>query len=162
MTCWGGFNVLHSKFSLWRDKEPRSIHSRDKLFATLWTVVCQALLSMRFSRQEYWTGLPFPSPGNFLTQGSNSGVLSYRQSPALQADSSPTEPLGKPHRSHLSSINSHLGSWNSLLPLALSSYNRTTLHTAVRMTQNAVSPHDSCGGAPVISHHRWVTFQHLP
>ena len=30
--------------------------------ATLWTVVCQALLSMGFSRQEYWSGLPFPSP----------------------------------------------------------------------------------------------------
>ena len=32
--------------------------------ATLWTVACQALLSMGFSRQEYWSGLPFPSPGD--------------------------------------------------------------------------------------------------
>ena len=32
--------------------------------ATPWTVVCQAPLSMKFSRQEYWSGLPFPSPGD--------------------------------------------------------------------------------------------------
>ena len=33
------------------------------LFATPWTVACQAPLSLEFSRQEYWSGLPFPSPG---------------------------------------------------------------------------------------------------
>ena len=37
--------------------------SRVPLFATLWTVACQAPLSMGFSRQEYWTGFPFPTPG---------------------------------------------------------------------------------------------------
>ena len=36
-----------------------------RLFVTLWTVACQTLLSMGFSRQEYWSGLPFPSPGDF-------------------------------------------------------------------------------------------------
>ena len=35
-----------------------------RLFVTLWTVVCHAPLSMEFSRQEYWSGLPFPSPGH--------------------------------------------------------------------------------------------------
>ena len=35
--------------------------SRVHLFATLWTVACQASLSMGFSKQEYWSGLPFPS-----------------------------------------------------------------------------------------------------
>ena len=35
-----------------------------QLFATAWTVACQASLSMGFSRQEYWSGLPFPSPGD--------------------------------------------------------------------------------------------------
>ena len=34
-------------------------------FAALWTVDCQASLSMGFSRQEYWSGLPFPPPGDF-------------------------------------------------------------------------------------------------
>ena len=37
--------------------------SRVRLFATPWTVAYQALPSMRFSRQEYWSGVPFPSPG---------------------------------------------------------------------------------------------------
>ena len=35
-----------------------------QLFATPWTVACQTPLSMRFSRQEYWTGFPFPPPGD--------------------------------------------------------------------------------------------------
>ena len=43
------------------------------------TVACQAPLSMGFSRQEYWSGLPFPSPGIFLTQGSNPGLPHCRQ-----------------------------------------------------------------------------------
>ena len=48
------------------------------LFVTLWTVIFQAPLSMGFSKQEYWNGLPCPPPGIFLTQGSNS-----HQPPAL-------------------------------------------------------------------------------
>ena len=39
-----------------------------------WTVACQAPLSTEFSRQKYWSVLPFPSPGIFLTQGSNLGL----------------------------------------------------------------------------------------
>ena len=50
-----------------------------RLFATPWTVAHQAPLSMKFSRQEYWNGLPFPFPGIFPTQGSNSGLLHHRQ-----------------------------------------------------------------------------------
>ena len=42
--------------------------SRVQLFATLWTVAHQAPLSMEFSRQEYWSGLPCPPPGYYLTQ----------------------------------------------------------------------------------------------
>ena len=55
-----------------------------------WTVVCQAPLSMEFSRQEYWSGLPFPSTGDLPNPGIKPG------SPALQADSLPSEPPGKP------------------------------------------------------------------
>ena len=44
-----------------------------------WTVAYQAPLSMRFSRQEYWSGLPFSSPGFFLIHGSNLGLLNCRQ-----------------------------------------------------------------------------------
>ena len=56
--------------------------------ATPWTVACQASLSMGFSRQEYWSGLPFPSPGDLLNSGTEPG------SPTLQADSLPTELSG--------------------------------------------------------------------
>ena len=52
-----------------------------------WTAACPALLSMEFSRQEHWSGLPFPSPGDLPELGIKPG------SPALQADSLPTEPL---------------------------------------------------------------------
>ena len=58
--------------------------------ATPWTVACQAPLSMGFSRQEYWSGLPFTSPGDLPDPGIEPG------SPALQADSLPTELQGKP------------------------------------------------------------------
>ena len=60
--------------------------SRVRLFATPWTVACQAPLSMGFSRQEYWSGLAFPSPGDLPDPGIGSG------SPALQADSLLSEP----------------------------------------------------------------------
>ena len=53
--------------------------SRVWLFAAPWTVAYQVPLSMGFSRQGYWSGLPFPSPGIFLTQGSNPGLPHCRQ-----------------------------------------------------------------------------------
>ena len=62
--------------------------SRVWLFATPWTVAYQALQSMGFSRQEYWSGLPFPSPGDLP----NPGIEPW--SPALQTDALPSEPLG--------------------------------------------------------------------
>ena len=55
-----------------------------------WTITCQAPLSMRFSRQEYWSGLPFPSPGDLPDAGIEP------KSPALQEDSLSTELQGKP------------------------------------------------------------------
>ena len=50
-----------------------------QLFAILWTVAYQAPLSMRFSRQEYWSGLPFPSPGYHPNLGLNPGLPHCRQ-----------------------------------------------------------------------------------
>ena len=50
------------------------------LFVTLWTITCQAPLSMGFPRQEYWSGLPFPSPGDLLDPGIKPSSLT---SPAL-------------------------------------------------------------------------------
>ena len=53
--------------------------SRIQLFATLWTVAYQASLSMGFSRQEYLSGLPFPSPGDLPDPGMEAGLLNCRQ-----------------------------------------------------------------------------------
>ena len=66
------------------------------LFVTLWTVACQAPLSMGFSRQEYWSGLPYSPPGDLPDPGMETVTPA---SPALQADSFPTEPPGKPVKS---------------------------------------------------------------
>ena len=63
-----------------------------QLFATPWTVAHQAPSSMGFSRQEYWSGLPFPSPGDL----SNPGIKP--RSPTLQTDILTSEPPGKPRR----------------------------------------------------------------
>ena len=64
--------------------------SRVRLFATLWTIARQAPLSMGFSRQEYWNGLPFPPPGDLPHPGIKP------TSPALQVDSLPLSHQGGP------------------------------------------------------------------
>ena len=68
--------------------------SHIQLLEAPWTVACQAPLSMEFPRQEYWSGLPFSSPGNIPDPGIK---LLSTVSPALRTDSLPTEPSGKPH-----------------------------------------------------------------
>ena len=60
-------------------------------FVTPWTVACQAPLPMGFPGQEYWSGLPFLSPGDLPDPGIKPG------SPAFRVDSLPSEPPGKPH-----------------------------------------------------------------
>ena len=65
--------------------------SHVQFFETPWTVAHQAPLSMGFSRQEYWSGLPFPSPGDLPGPGMEA------RSPALQADSLPSESTEKPN-----------------------------------------------------------------
>ena len=63
------------------------------LLVTPWTVALQAPLSLGFSRQEYWSGLPFPSPG-YLP---NPGIKPMSAvAPALQVDSSPLSHWGSP------------------------------------------------------------------
>ena len=64
--------------------------SRVRLFATPWTVAYQAPPSMEFSRQEYWSALTFPSPGDLPNPGIEP------RSPVLQADALLSEPPGKP------------------------------------------------------------------
>ena len=60
-----------------------------RIFATPWTIDYQAPPSMGFSRQECWSGLPFPSPGDLPDPGIKPG------SPVLQADTLPSEPVPK-------------------------------------------------------------------
>ena len=64
------------------------------IYTTLRTVAHQAPPSMGFSRQEYWSGLPFPSPGDLPDPGIEP------RSPALQADALTSEPPGKPMYRH--------------------------------------------------------------
>ena len=65
--------------------------SHVRLYENPWTVAYPAPLSMGFSRQEYWSGLPFPSPGDLPKTGIEPG------SAALQADVLTSEPPGKPN-----------------------------------------------------------------
>ena len=64
--------------------------SRVQLFVTSWTIAHQAPPSMEFSRQQYWSGVPFPSPGDLPDPGIEP------RSPALRADTLPSEPPGNP------------------------------------------------------------------
>ena len=88
--------------------------SRVQLTVTPWTVALQAPQSMGFPRQEYWSGLPFPSPGNLPNPGIEPRSL------ALQANSLPCEPPGKPLTSRedaterLKSVNQEGGSHQTL------------------------------------------------
>ena len=69
--------------------------SRVRLFGTPWMVAYQAPRSMEFSRQEYWSGLPFPFPGDLPNPGIEP------RSPALQTDALLSEPPGKPENSNI-------------------------------------------------------------
>ena len=65
-----------------------------------WTVACQAPLSMGFSRQEYWSELPFPSPEDLPDPGIKP------RTPGLQADSLPFELQGRPHHKRIGTVSS--------------------------------------------------------
>ena len=82
--------------------------------STPWAIACQSPLSMGFSRQEYWGGLPFPSPGDLSDPGIEP------RSPAMQADSLTTELWGKPNYMvdnliYWDCINVYLSSINSFV-----------------------------------------------
>ena len=85
-----GILEVHMKFVI------EKLLSRVQLFATPWTAGHQAPASMGFPRQEYWSELPFPSPGELPDPGIEPG------SPTLQADALTSEPPGKPYMKLLS------------------------------------------------------------
>ena len=76
----------------WETKKKEKLLSHVWLFVTPWTVAYQAPLSMGFSRQEYWSGLLFPSPGDLPDPGIKP------RSPTLQADALLSETPGKPEK----------------------------------------------------------------
>ena len=96
---WGNGRWSFRKF--WRTVSPTGGLSpiksfrRVQLFATPWTVAHQAPPSMRFSRQEYWSGLPFPSTGDLPDPGIEP------RSPTLQADALTSKPPGKPKSNYI-------------------------------------------------------------
>ena len=89
--CYCG-NTQRWKQPRWKERKKwrRSVMSDVWLFVTPWTVAYQAPLSMGFSRQEFWSGLPFPSPGDLP----DPGIEPW--SPSLQAGVLPSEPPGSP------------------------------------------------------------------
>ena len=88
---WGfSFSILSHKFTNKLYSLKITFITQSCLFATPWTGACRAPLSMEFSRQEYWSGLPFPSPGDLPDPGIKPRF------PTLQADSLPFESPGSP------------------------------------------------------------------
>ena len=90
--------------------------SRVRLFVTPWTVAYQAPLSMGFSRQEYWSGLPFPSPGDLPDPGIQP------EFPALEADALTSELPGKltlnsckNNNNQKKPLNNHIYNWKGIL-----------------------------------------------
>ena len=83
----------NKEITIWSEisKRGKTMLSRVWLFATPWTVAYKAPLSMEFSRQASWSGLPFPSPGDLPYPGIKP------RSPALQADALLSEPPAKPY-----------------------------------------------------------------
>ena len=100
-TAWDGFLSIpsHKTNSFFRFQFKSNFQysmkvqsfSRVWLFVSPWTVAHQAPPSMGFSRQEYWSGLPFPSPGDLPNPGIEP------RSPALLADALASEPPGEPY-----------------------------------------------------------------
>ena len=85
----------HSDLKDKEERERERERSRSVMSDSLraqWTVAYQAPLPMRFFRQEYWSGFPFPSPGDLPDPGIKP------RSPTLQADALPSEPPGKGSR----------------------------------------------------------------
>ena len=143
--------------------------SHIQLFETLWNVAHQALLSVGFSRQEYWSGLPCPAPGYIPDPGVEPASLML---PALQADSLPTEPWGKPMHAYTciymqtQSLQSSLTFYDSMdcsLPdCSLCPWNSPVKNTGVgcpALLQGSSQSRDQTQVSPIAGHilYHWAT-----
>ena len=99
----------------WATRESESEVAVVSDSVTPWTVAYQAPQSIEFSRQEYWSGLPFPSSGDLPDPGIEP------RSPTLRADTLPSEPSGKPY--------------NSLKPLPKKKYRHPSLPSEILVKQ---------------------------
>ena len=121
LVYWRGESILRAKFKLGL-VEPLhdmccavlSHFSYVQLFATLWAVAHQAPLSMGFSRQEYWSGLPFLPPGDLPEPGIK--PVSPAAS-ALKVDSLPSEPPGLPQMHESKNGLEFINTWKGRCPL---------------------------------------------
>ena len=84
---WADFITAYLRLPC--EKSKCQLRNRVQLFVTPWTIALQIPLFIEFSRQEYWSGLPFPSPGDLSYPGIKPGC------PAFRADSLLSEPPGK-------------------------------------------------------------------
>ena len=145
---------------------PNSTSSLCTYFAVLVTQSCPTLCnpmdcsppgsSAHVSRQEYWSGLLFPSPWTLPDPGTEPG------SPALQADSLPSEPLGKPLYWYESESHSVVS--DSLWPHGLySPWNSPGQNTGVRILSPSPEDLPNPGIKPWVAHHaphcRWIIYQ---
>ena len=139
---WFYVLFLHESLS---EKWSRSVVSDS---ATPWTVAYQAPPSMGFSRQEYWSGLPFPSSGDLPDPGIEP------RSPALQADTLPSEPPGKPTKalctyikgSDYISLSSLSGSWAPCVSAVISTFS-LLIYSPFSATNNPNNPVSSASCA---------------
>ena len=91
--------------------------SRVRLFATSWIVACQALVSVEFSMEEYWSGLPFPTPGDLPNPGIEPASLEF---PAFSGGYFTTEPPGASTTNLIASPNHFDDLWTNVQPLSKS------------------------------------------
>ena len=109
--------------------------SHVRLFVTLWAVAYQAPLSMGFSRQEYWSGLPCPLSGNLPDSGRE--PLSP-VTPALQVDSLPLSPWGSPTWSYRNICTNTHGYENKVVCFYVV-YNNTKWHPHLSINRELIS-----------------------
>ena len=115
--------------------------SHVQLFTILWTIACQAPLSMGFSRQEYWSGLPCPPPGDLPHPGTEPSLLRRLH---WQVNSLPLAPPGKLKYFQLYLLIFH----SKIYSLSLGNSNLTAAAAAAKSLQSCLTPCDPMDCSP--------------